>query len=89
MALAASARSIDVLERSEGKVEGAEEVLYHHALLLSKSGRAGEARAAIERAQGMVEAKRDRIQSATVRRTFGAQRGNKKIAELWESLRGA
>ncbi|MBN1946831.1 MAG: protein kinase [Bradymonadales bacterium] len=85
-ALEASRRAVGYLEG--GRVEGAEEVLVHHAVLMRSAGRDREAVSAIEQAYRMVVEKRDRMQNLANRRQFMQTRVTQQIVGLFRELQG-
>jgi serine/threonine protein kinase/predicted ATPase len=83
-ALDASTQAVEMI--TDQIVEGAEEILYHHALLMQKNDRIDDARSAIERARRLVESKRERIHNSKTQKSFLNVRGNRKIADLFKDL---
>ncbi len=80
----AARRAVAALD--EGAVEGAEQVYYHHARVMSQLEHPEEARTAIGRAHALYVDLLGRIQSPKARRNFQGLRENRHLVALFEKL---
>lgn len=85
-ALASAEAAYEVVR--DGAVEGAQAVLYHHAVLMHQHERDDEARESISKAYARFCDKRDRIRNPKTRTVFCRLKPNARVVDLFGRLVG-